>query len=355
MKKVGIVTLDSAFNYGNRLQNYALQQALQAIGYEAVTIVSDSRVKRAKRWAKKLLGRLPLGQRFRYWRMLAGKEKVFTPFSAAYIATSKNKNPNEYHAVISGSDQVWNPRFAGKDFYFLTFVPKEKRFAYAASFGVSEIPAEHRSRFSKNLRGFNRISVREEDGKRMVEELAGRNDVIVVPDPTMLLTRSDWDAFTGNAKPKNAPAGKYIVVYALHDFAADNRARIKAYARENGYEIYQIMGDRYNSKYNIPDPREFVWLIAHAEAVFTDSFHCCVFSIIYRRPFIVFERTDGQKMSSRIETLTKKFGLEQAKAGDGADFTSILQSEDFRNTDRTLAGYREVGMSFLKITLGKQG
>src|SRR5690606_11094570 len=115
----------------------------------------------------------------------------------------------------------------------------------------------------------------------------------------------DWDDLAGDARPADAPEGKYIVIYALHELTEESEAKVQQFASDNGYEIYQIMGDLYDKSHKIPDPREFVWLVANAEAVFTDSFHCCVFSIIYHTPFIVFDRTDGQKMSSRLTTLTR--------------------------------------------------
>lgn len=353
MKKIGIITLNGKHNYGNRLQNYALQKAVTGLSAHATTLTEPSKfspLKSTKSVLKFTLQHSPLYKnRFQYI-MKRVKSKGFRAFDDTYIEERALDN-DAYDLYLSGSDQVWNPRFAGKDFHFLTFAPSEKRFSYAASFGVSEIPEEQRDRYAKHLKNFNKISVREDDGKKLVEELTGRDDIIVVPDPTMLLTRDDWNKLASDAKPADAPSGRFIVIYALHALSADNQSKVQAYADEKGYEIYQIMGDIYNKSHKIPDPREFVWLVANAQAVFTDSFHCCVFSIIYHTPFIVFDRTDGQKMSSRLTTLTQKFNLTQAMTDGSTDFDAIFASEDFSETDKTLSDYREVGMKFLSEIL----
>ena len=41
--KIGIITLNGYFNYGNRLQNYALQETLKSFGYEVETVLVDDR------------------------------------------------------------------------------------------------------------------------------------------------------------------------------------------------------------------------------------------------------------------------------------------------------------------------
>ena len=350
MKKAGIITLNGKHNYGNRLQNYALQSALASLDVKSATLVGKHNLSVSnilKLIVKPLLKHTPLYRgRFQYMAKTA-KRKQFCRFDDDFTGEDVLGDYSGYFAFISGSDQVWNPKFAGKDAHFLTFAPAEKRFAYAASFGVSEIPAEQKARYAENLSEFNKISVREDDGKKIVEELTGREDVVVVPDPTMLLTRSDWDELSGDAKPANAPSGKFIVIYALHSLSAENQSKIQQFVADNDYEIYQIMGDLYDKTHKIPDPREFVWLVANAEAVFTDSFHCCVFSIIYHTPFIVFDRTDGQKMSSRLTTLTEKFKLTQTMANVSSNFGEIFSSEDFTDVDAIMSDYREVGMNFL--------
>ena len=64
------------------------------------------------------------------------------------------------------------------------------------------------------------------------------------------------------------------------------------------------------SRYYALGPSEFLWLLAHAKAAFTDSFHGSVFSIIYEKPLYMFRREDANNyMFSRLETLLSKFKL----------------------------------------------
>ena len=61
-------------------------------------------------------------------------------------------------------------------------------------------------------------------------------------------------------------------------------------------------------------PREFLGLIKNAEFVITDSFHACVFSMIFEKPFVVFERNKiGEKgnMNSRIYDFLEEYHLER--------------------------------------------
>jgi len=359
MKKVGIVTLSGKHNYGNRLQNYALQTAINEFAQETVTITEArhfSPIKTLKEFVKPIFRYLPLYKNRFYYVMKKMKYQSFNSFDAQYIKEQSLSSVDikGFDMFVSGSDQVWNPRFAGKDFHFLTFAPEKKRFSYAASFGVSQIPTDQTNAYSIRLKGFNKISVREEDAVGLVESLTGRRDVLVVPDPTMLISKDGWDTFIDGAAPKDLPTSKYIIVYALHDFTPVNQRRVEEYARDNKYEIYRIMGDVYDKSYKTPDPREFVYAISKAEAVFTDSFHCCVFSIINERPFIVFDRTDGQKMSSRLETLTTRFKLPQAMSNEDDDVSVVLKSEDFSETSQILSDYRKIGRDYLEEILGEE-
>src|SRR5699024_789349 len=43
MKKVGIITLNGYKNYGNRLQNYALQEVIKQQGFEVETILNSTK------------------------------------------------------------------------------------------------------------------------------------------------------------------------------------------------------------------------------------------------------------------------------------------------------------------------
>ena len=113
-----------------------------------------------------------------------------------------------------GSDQVWNPKFDRlSDVDLLSFATPEQRISFSASFGISELPENSKEKAKRELEKFKAISVREDRGKEIVEELTERKDVQVLVDPTMLLTSEEWDKVA--KKPEQLKTDKYILNYFL--------------------------------------------------------------------------------------------------------------------------------------------
>ena len=101
---------------------------------------------------------------------------------------------------------------------------------------------------------------------------------------------------------------KYILNYFLGNLSEKRKKEISRIAKENNCKIINIL-DKNDNFYSC-GPSEFLYLEKNAFLICTDSFHSTVFSILFNRPFIVFDREDSEvKMSSRLETLLNKFGL----------------------------------------------
>lgn len=182
-----------------------------------------------------------------------------------------------------------------------------KKYHFLQVFGISELPKEYESRVKKALTTFKAISVREDKGKEIVEKLTKRKDVEVLLDPTMLLSITEWDKII--KRPKQLKTNKYILNYFLGELSEKRKKEINRIARENNCEIINILDK--NSSYYSCGPAEFVYLEKNAFLICTDSFHSTVFAILYARPFFVFDREDSiEKMNSRLDTLLKKFNLE---------------------------------------------
>lgn len=316
MQKIGILTINDDNNYGNRLQNYATQVIFEKNNFEVETISNKETnfgIKKAKNNVKNVIKRI-IFNKTKYDRY-----NKFTQFNKnikySKYHIDKNHIPKDfekhYDYFITGSDQVWNPTFdRTSDIDFLTFAPKVKRNSFSASFGISDIPNNLKEYYRKNLSEMNNISVREERGKEIIEELTGRKDVEVLVDPTMLLTAKEWDEVS--KKPKQLKAKKYILNYFLGELSEKRKKEIRRIAEENNCEIIDILDKK--SEFNQTGPSEFLYLEKNAFLICTDSFHSCVFAIIYNRPFIVFEREDKiVKMNSRIDTLLNKFKLENRR------------------------------------------
>ena len=160
MKRVGVVTITSGMNYGNSLQNLALILFLRDMGVEAETILNRHRcshiplqgVPKVKSMLTILLNykgnaageRLDLLRREKYLEF----DRKYIPFSKTMIEGEKVPDTlkDEYDFFIAGSDIVWNP-FYCTSVMFLQFARKEQRVSYAASFGVSDLPASDLERY----------------------------------------------------------------------------------------------------------------------------------------------------------------------------------------------------------------
>lgn len=364
-KKAAILTLNGYENYGNRLQNYAVQEVLSQLGFECDTILIDRKnlksegfVNRFKKissfseFSSKLYKKInnKLNQ-----NVIKKRRYILMKFSERYISEtnykiSKDYIPNhlctKYEFFIVGSDQVWNPNnLHGTTFYFLTFVKdKEKRIAYAPSFGIPELPDEYKERYKKWLSVIPYLSVREESGAKIVKELTGR-DVPVLIDPTLMLTKEKWLSIAKEDPYK--PDRPYLLTYFLGEVPKETRKRVKETARENNLEIVRLADIRDKKRY-IAGPSEFIDYINSASLVCTDSFHGSVFSILMETPFIVFDRV-GTTMYSRIETLLKKFNLHSRQANHIKE--DEIFNIDFLHIPPILEEERKKALNFLKKAL----
>lgn len=342
-KKIAIVTIVT-INYGNRLQNYALQYVLEKLGYSVVTLRRDNRKAGLKQKIKTIAQSLfqTKGEKFRRF----DKNINFADEIITRDDYPKNLK-NSYSYFIAGSDQVWNPHYefvAGKC-DFLEFARDDQKISYAASFGVNDIPSERKAEYAEHLKTFRTISVREKRGAEIVEELTDRKAVVVL-DPTLLLDEISWKKM--EKKPSCCPKNKYVLVYALGDKTDRFKEKIKQLRKE--YEIFDVRLLQKNGRELPIGPSEFLYLIRNAEEVLTDSFHATVFSIIFHKKFVTFNRP-GLNMNSRIVSLAELIGVRwrMTKCGDLNGEGEI----DYVKVDEILDEERRKSIVFLKNSLGK--
>lgn len=320
--KIGIVTIPDMTNYGNRLQNYAVCQVLRTrfgcraeslAAYREKPFENGNYVLWLKNQMAKAMCLSPrlaekkFGPGTLRWRNFTRWTRRHIPTRDFYGHSALPEGLNEeYDLFFAGSDQIWNYRFPGTkyDDYFLKFAEHSKKAAICGSFGVDSIPDEWKKTYTDGLSGFAHISVREEAGARIVEELTGR-DVPVLADPVMLLTPEEWLRVA--EKPRVDLSKPYVLKYHLGDEAEEEK--IDRWAKEQGWQIYELLDPQRPELY-AAGPGEFISLIANAALVASDSFHCIAFSILFRRPFLVYARRGECDMTSRLDTLLGKFGLE---------------------------------------------
>lgn len=333
--RIGIVTPFDSRNFGNRLQNYALQQILLPYADEVITIKNKpcpSNLLRRLQQGTSLAESIPLN------RLLGETQKAaILEFNRAHLRVSRNlywcnrnyktlKQEERCDWYCAGSDQIWNPDLHREDgFNFLTFAPKERTFSYAASFGVDTIPEEKQRKVSEGLHHIRYLSVREETGAKLTEQLTGRQDVFTLPDPTLLLSREEWDKV--RKVPSAALPERYLLSLFLGPRNEKRTRQIQQKANRQGWNVIAPL-DHRSPFYGI-GPGELLHILQGACLVCTDSFHMSVFSFLYQRPLVIFRREgEGSTMASRLDTLVKTYHLESCLAR-GDSLPPIPEKADY--------------------------
>lgn len=346
MKKIGIITLNGYYNYGNRLQNYALQKFVS--NYEKCKTIWTINSKKdcLKNTIKSKLFFLK-----KYERL-----SNFVCFTNRYIrphyTTSFNKAIKKYDKFIVGSDQVWNwtfSEFNGK--MLLDFSDYDKSISYAASFGLDYISSDLKKTYADGLSSIKYLSVREDKGKDIIKELINRDDVEVLIDPTMLLTKQEWDKIAKKPKQlKKTKNKKYILNYFLGELSESRKAEIERIAKENNCFIINLLDKK--DPFYVCGPSEFLYLEKNAFLICTDSFHSSVFAVLYNRPFVVFDREQSnmKNMNSRIETLITKFKLKNRKYNNH-NITKDNINHDYSDAYKILNIERKKSKNFLENAL----
>lgn len=318
--------MHKVMNYGSALQAYALQQKLLSLGYENELIdykfpYHEKNGFSLNRFIKNVIFFLcnavagfPKEKRTK--KFMKFYEENYRESRKSYTLDNIAKTPPLYDAYITGSDQVWNPRFAGNDPNFmLAFAPDEKpKFSYASSFATTEIDEKKHSFYSHYLSRYNRLSVRETTGVDIIKKLV-KKDVSVNVDPTLLLSQNVWDSLS--LQSSLILNYKYVLVYVLDYMIGgvfDEVQKITDYVSKMlGVRVVYLMGRkedifRPNSiLYKSGGPAEFVYLFKNSEFVITTSFHGVAFSVIYDKPFMGIVNEEN-KNDSRIQSLLMTLG-----------------------------------------------
>ena len=361
MKRIGVITFHRAINYGAVLQAYALNESIQKLGYEPVTIdYKNTFIDKSydyKLFNFKTMKSLITG--ILLYTRLIKKKKSFEDFRAKYFnldpitdlySEKSIKHLRSYKSFITGSDQVWNYSMTEFDIaYFLDFVSdSQKKNSYAASFGFDHIPEEYTNKYKELLKRFNHISVREEQGVALIKKLLNRRAELVL-DPTMLLSIDDWNKISRNYKDKK----EYILIYqlvnsqTLIDFAVN-------LSKETNCEIIYIndaLKKRIKATYvSGVGPQEFLGLLKNAKYIVTNSFHGVAFSITFNKLFFVEMLPPPAKVNSRLENILETFNLRSRQIIKGQN-NKIHTDIDYVAINEKLEFERQRSLNYLKRIL----
>ena len=349
--KTGILTLPQNTNYGGLLQSYALQTVLKRMGHET-WIIRRERGEYSffkfyyiviKELINKYMFKKPLfvvlskkeQRRIAATQMQYVQEfinKYLQPCTEVYKSSAKLKaNIKKYHldACIVGSDQVWRRWYATDSLYdfFLGFIGKNEpvsRISYAASFGVDhwEFSEEQTAICSRLVRLFDAVSVREQSGIHLCNQYLGVNAEQVL-DPTLLLDRLDYENLVAD-QPKEE---RQLLTYIL-DNTEDKNNVVSQVASFFNYEVFSVNNPKEkDGAAALEDRRAYPvekWLggFRDAKFVITDSFHACIFAILFKKSFLVY--ANANRGLSRFTSLLTLFGLTDRMIFSAKDITDEL-------------------------------
>ena len=365
--KIGILSLVLHTNYGGILQSYALQTVLERMGHDVVVLnreryINKSSSQEALSYAKYLVNRHLFRRNIEYKNVNKQNKERYErevntrAFIEKYIHTLTvsgitKDSLREMDAVVVGSDQVWRPRYfkkywkAGIEDAFLQFLgnAKVKRVAYAASFGTDdwEYSIDETVQCANLLQEFDAVSVRESTAVNLCHERLGYDNAQHVLDPTMLLLKDDYILLVEKAETLKSKGN--MMCYIL-DESEETQQLIRKIAKERGLIPFNTKAKKGCV---VPSVEQWLRGFMDAEFVVTDSFHACVFSILFGKPFVVV----GNKIRglSRIGSLLSMFALKKNCIISSSDYNPLLSYGMSPDVAAVLEKRRKDSLEFLAI------
>lgn len=376
--RIGVLSLVLHTNYGGILQSYALQTVLERMGHDVIVMTRDGNLhinplRLLLSWIKSIILFLS-GKEVSFrnpWRQHKEKrerEQYTNKFIQRYIHVFEVEGFTKgmldgMDAAIVGSDQVWRPRYfkgqwnANMAHAFLKFQKHSNilRIAYAASFGTDEWEFSKREtrECGSLLKKFDAVSVRERSALKLCKDYFGRLDVQQVLDPTLLLDQKDYTLLVeeGNTHLSNGDMMCYVL-----DMNEEKQQLVRRISKERGLTPFYANSQADNTdlpnEERIQPPLE-QWLRGFIDAKFvvTDSFHACVFSIIYDKPFVVI--ANANRGVTRYESLLSGLDLSDHLIRTSSDYISQKNYCINENSKKRLDTLRKESMRFLTNAISK--
>ena len=377
MKTVGIATIHGISNFGSLLQTYATQCIVERLGYQPTIInyryPNEYHLEQNKLHNPYASYKAPFWMRLRrslYYRLLSAsvnqrKSMLFKKEQDTLLRQtdqypnqkSLQNNPPKFDIYLTGSDQVWNPRYMYEDCtYMLNFIHGVPKVAFSASFGTTNLDDVHKRVYRPLLEEYSSISLREQSGVGMAKEICGK-DAECTCDPTLLLNGEEW-AQVFNDKP--IIKGEYILCYVLtytanpYPYATTFIKHIQKHLKKKVIVLDETglywMDPTYKS-FQCYGPREIINLFQHASFIISSSFHGAAFSINFKKNFYsLFPK--GVK-DERQESLLRIVGAEDRfiRIGDPLPAPSDFSIQDWDSITEKLDAYRHKSINYLSQAL----
>lgn len=359
-------------NYGQLFQLYALYSYLVSLGHDVRVIryehLRDKTIDRSiyDRFLEQIENPLEMLKKiYRRWKYRKQYATIsicpcndsFENFKVEKIKWTKIYNtfeelqsdPPKSDIYICGSDMIWAERRERVDPFFLNFGSRDiKRIAYSPSFGKNNISLNYGRKISSLLQRFNAVSVREKSGIDICNKL-GYINVCWLPDPTLLLNEGDYKSLEVSPILKSG----YIFMYILHPDSKVDLCEIESFAKGKKMRImYRAGQGRLDNLEKIyPSPQEWLGLIHYANYVITNSFHGCVFSVIYRKKFLYLPLTgEKETANERVFSFLDKVNLKSRVMK--SSLLEIDKKIDYNLVHDLLAVWIKEGKEYLKKSIG---
>lgn len=225
------------------------------------------------------------------------------------------KQPPKADYYIAGSDQIWHPSLC-KPIFFLDFLPETvKRYSYASSMGVTEVKKDKEEEFKNLIRKFDTFSVREDQMVEIIDKYV-QAPITVHIDPTFLVSSKEWEEYEKTYNIKQP----YILVYAIYWNKKLNK-ELKKLHKKSGIKVVAICTKSNsiwsNEKLYDVDCGNFLYLIHHAKAVISSSFHGVSLALNYNKKVAAVINPSAP---SRLDNLLNVLKVENTSISDVMDF-----------------------------------
>lgn len=367
MEKIGIITFHNSYNCGSMLESYAMQKSIEDYCNKKVEIINFSNEGQRNLYnvffknnsMKNILKNILLLSNYKRLKMNNKKYEEFRDenfyLSNNMYTKSNELNDNNYECVVSGSDQIWNITIPdADDAYFLPWVKKAKKIAYAPSFGSKNIMkyAEDPDKYKKYLLAYDCLSIRENNGQKWIKDMINKN-VPVLVDPTLILTSSHYDKILAKDIEEKE---KYIFFYCP-SFDQKICKYVKKIAKKYNLKVITWSCKSYSTKLikrygfelaKYENPSSYLYYIKNAELVLTTSFHGTIFSTIYKKKFFTIKNGDMYGDDDRVITLLTQLNmLDKLIPYDFDDNFNYLGDIDYSKYDEQIKKLREDAVKYL--------
>lgn len=373
MKKIGILTFHRSHNNGSMLQALALQNIISEKYNCCAEIIDFSNCAQQNMYAP-----IPKPQNIKQvikaiiwltnYKQMKRQYCAYDNFAQKYFNLSDKRYntseelkivENEYDAFIVGSDQVWNIRCIDADnAYYLDFVSDKPCYSYAVSFGANNpfVLDDNNQTYKKYLNKFRKVSVREKNAQRWIEQVTGKL-VPICLDPTMLYDKTEWERIV-NVGSSPIISGKYIFYYCF-SITEEVQKFLNYVSKQTGLPVYFMEAKEWTLKCCWKNgiklikqygPDIYINVVKYAEVFITTSFHGTAFATIYKKRFwyIKSKESESSQDDRAIFFLTQLNLTSQYRTISELMKTDLYAFPDYTGIDERIKELREKSFDYLK-------